>query len=81
MLLLLFSSSEAKLKSFQFLLFELNVIFISYLIPQIGIIKQNKNSAFVKYLSFVFIYIDNIISINNNTNIILLLILSMKLNN
>ena len=47
MLLLLFSSSEAKLKSFQFLLFELNVIFISYLIPQIGIIKQNKNSAFV----------------------------------
>ena len=80
LLLILLSSSKEKLKSIQFLLFELNVIFNSYLIPHKGIIKQREYKINAINIWF-FKYIEKMNIINNKTTNILLLILSEKLYN
>ena len=54
LLLILLSSSEEKLKSFQFRLFDLNIIFISYFSPHMGIIKQSEYNIKTKYLLSIF---------------------------
>ena len=80
LLLILLSSSKEKLKSIQFLLFELNVIFNSYLIPHKGIMKQREYK--INAINLLFLkYIENMNIMNNKTTNILLLMLSAKLYN
>ena len=80
LLILLSSSSKEKLKFIQLLLFELNVIFNSYLIPKRGIIKHKKYKITIIILS-LFKNIANMNIIKNKTSNKSLLMLSKKLYN